>query len=91
MQEFEPQIVSGSSDSTIRTWDIGTGKRINVLTNHKKAVRSLLFHHSEYTFCSGAGDNLKVALFDKGLEVSRGTVHAKLLRSQSNHQLYRLE
>lgn len=71
MQDFEPQIISGSSDSTIRTWDIGTGKRINVLTNHKKAVRSLAFHHSEYTFASGAGDNLKVDQNNEGLEVPR--------------------
>lgn len=82
MQEFEPQIVSGSSDATIRTWDVGTGKRINVLTNHKKSVRGLLFHHSEYTFCSGAGDNLKVTLFNSQVwKCPEG----KFLRNFSGH------
>ena len=60
MQEFEPQVVSGASDQTIRTWDLATGKRVKVLTNHKKSIRSMIFHHEEYTFCSAGGDNLKV-------------------------------
>lgn len=60
MQDYEPQVISGASDQTIRLWDIGEGKRVEVLTNHKKSVKALLFHHEEYTFCSGSGDNLKV-------------------------------
>jgi len=89
MQEFEPQCVSGSSDSTVRVWDIASGKRIDVLTNHKKSVRGLLFHPREYSFCSAAGDNLKVRASHAGLEVSRSQVPAQLQRPQRHHQLDR--
>lgn len=44
----------------IRLWDIRTFKCRNTLTNHKKGIRSLLFHHKEYTFVSGASDNIKI-------------------------------
>jgi pleiotropic regulator 1 len=59
-QEFEPQIVSGSQDAMVRTWDLAAGKCLKTLTNHKKAIRSLAFHHKEYTFASGAADHIKV-------------------------------
>ncbi len=36
------------------------GKSVHTLTNHKKAVRSMFFHPTEYTFTSAAHDNLKV-------------------------------
>jgi len=60
MQKDEPQLMSASSDSTIRLWDIVTGKTFNVLTNHKKGIRALRPHPIEYTFVSGAGDNIKL-------------------------------
>lgn len=44
----------------MRTWDICAGKYFNVLTNHKKAVRAMCLHPREYTFASGAADNIKV-------------------------------
>jgi len=39
---------------------LAAGKCQATLTNHKKAIRSMLFHHKEYTFASGAPDNIKV-------------------------------
>lgn len=60
MQKDEPQLMSASSDSTIRLWDIVTGKTFNVLTNHKKGIRALRPHPIEYSFVSGAGDNIKL-------------------------------
>lgn len=65
-QAVDPQIVTGSHDSTVRLWDLGTGKTMATLTNHKKSVRALLLHPSEFTFCSGAPDNLKVWKFPDG-------------------------
>ena len=47
----------------IKLWDIGMGKAITTLTNHKKGVRDMLVHPSEYTWVSGAADNLKVTIF----------------------------
>jgi pleiotropic regulator 1 len=59
-QGADPQVITGSHDSTIRLWDLSTGKTAATLTNHKKSVRALVLHPSEFSFCSGAPDNLKV-------------------------------
>ena len=58
-QEADPQVVSGSQDQTIRLWDLAAGKTMNVLTHHKKQVRSLTIHPTEFSFASGAADNIK--------------------------------
>ena len=59
-QDAEPQIITGSHDSTIRLWDIRKGDRAKTcLTNHKKAIRAMVAHKKEYTFLSGAADNIK--------------------------------
>lgn len=74
-QATEPQVITGSHDTTVRCWDLGTGKTMATLTNHKKSVRGLRIHHSEYTFISGAADNLKVWKCPEG----------KFLRNISGH------
>jgi len=67
-QRFSPQLISGSMDRTMRTWDIRKGlKSLTVLTNHKKAVRSVAIHPTEYSFVSGAADNIKVWKCPKSL------------------------
>lgn len=38
----DPQIVTGSHDSTIKLWDLAKGTTISTLTHHKKSVRSLV-------------------------------------------------
>ena len=35
------------------------GRASAVLTNHKKAVRALALHPTEYTFASASADNMK--------------------------------
>jgi WD40 repeat protein len=46
-QSVEPQILSGSHDTTLRCWDLAAGKCSTVLTNHKKSVRALCVHPVE--------------------------------------------
>jgi len=62
----DPQCVTGSQDSTIRLWDIRTGKATTTLTFHKKGVRALAAHPQEFTFVSGAADNIKKFGFPEG-------------------------
>ncbi len=44
----------------LRCWDLAMGKSVKTLTNHKKAIRAMVVHPEEYTFASGAADNIKV-------------------------------
>lgn len=53
-------MISGSFDNTAILWDIIAGKSMKIITNHKKAVRSIVVHPKEYTFMTAAADNLKV-------------------------------
>ena len=58
-QALEPQVITGSMDSTVRLWDLVAGRASAVLTNHKKAVRSICLSPKEYTFVSASADNMK--------------------------------
>ncbi|KAF8217850.1 WD40 repeat-like protein [Mycena galopus ATCC 62051] len=53
-QESEPQVITGSMDSTVRLWDLAAGKTRVTLTHHKKSVRALAIHPTEYSFASGS-------------------------------------
>lgn len=52
-------MITGSHDSTIKLWDLRTGKALSTLTHHKKSVRAMTLHPSEYTFGSASADNVK--------------------------------
>lgn len=47
-------------DTTVRLYDLAAGRSYATLTNHKKGVRALAVHPTEYSFASGAADNIKV-------------------------------
>ncbi|KAI5891541.1 WD40 repeat-like protein [Schizophyllum commune H4-8] len=60
-QESDPQVITGSMDTTVRLWDLAAGKTMTTLTHHKKSVRALAIHPTEYSFASGSagGNNIK--------------------------------
>ncbi|THH05323.1 hypothetical protein EW145_g4880 [Phellinidium pouzarii] len=60
-QESDPQVITGSMDTTVRLWDLAAGKTMSTLTHHKKSVRALAVHPTEYSFASASagGNNIK--------------------------------
>ncbi|XP_058069761.1 protein pleiotropic regulatory locus 1-like [Magnolia sinica] len=55
----DPQVVTGSHDTTIKFWDLRGGKSMLTLTYHKKSVRAMAQHPTENSFASASADNIK--------------------------------
>jgi WD40 repeat protein len=49
-------LASGSSDKTVRLWDIRTGKCLKILQGHIYWIRSVAFSPDGRTVASGSGD-----------------------------------
>ncbi|KAI3844554.1 hypothetical protein MKX03_020371 [Papaver bracteatum] len=43
----DPQVVTGSHDTTIKFWDLRYGKTMVTLTHHKKSVRAMALHPTQ--------------------------------------------
>ena len=72
----ERTVASGSSDDTIRLWEVSTGSPIRTFTGHTSAVLSISFSSDGQTLASGSVDNT-IRLW----EVSTGV----LLRTLTGH------
>ncbi|MBC1242311.1 PD40 domain-containing protein, partial [Nostoc sp. 2RC] len=50
-------LASGSSDKTIKLWDVSTSKAIKTLTGHSSWVNSVVFSPDGKTLASASDDN----------------------------------
>lgn len=102
-QESDPQVITGSMDSTIRSvthsssvssrfnlffnslWDLAAGKTMVTLTHHKKSVRALTIHPTEYSFASGSagGNNIKKWKCPEGAFVHNFSGHNAIINTLS--------
>ncbi|KAG5651550.1 pre-mRNA-splicing factor prp46 [Sphagnurus paluster] len=84
-QDSEPQVITGSMDSTVRLWDLAAGKTSVTLTHHKKSVRALAIHPTEYSFASGSagGNNIKKWKCPEGAFVFNFSGHNAIINTLS--------
>jgi len=84
-QESDPQVVTGSMDSTVRLWDLAAGKTMTTLTHHKKSVRALAIHPTEYSFASASagGNNIKKWKCPEGTFVFNFSGHNAIINTLS--------
>jgi len=65
----------------VRLWDLAAGKSAVTLTNHKKSIRAMALHPTEYTFVSCASDNNKVWRMPKGVFERNIQGHAAIVNA----------
>ncbi|THH32731.1 hypothetical protein EUX98_g1441 [Antrodiella citrinella] len=84
-QESDPQVITGSMDSTVRLWDLAAGKTMTTLTHHKKSVRALAIHPTEYSFASASagGNNIKKWKCPEGTFVFNFSGHNAIINTLS--------
>ena len=58
--------VSGSKDTMVRLWDLGSGRCINTFKGHSSVVRDVVIHESGSSFLSSGKDCI-VNTWDVGL------------------------
>ena len=68
-----------------RLWDLAAGKTMVTLTHHKKSVRALAIHPTEYSFASGSagGNNIKKWKCPEGAFVFNFSGHNAIINTLS--------
>lgn len=85
-QEADPQVISASLDQTVRMWDLAAGKTMGVLTHHKKGVRALALHPTEFTFATGSTASIKQWKCPEGAFMGNFEGHNSIINSLSVNQ-----
>jgi pleiotropic regulator 1 len=69
----------------LRLWDLAAGKTMTTLTHHKKSVRALAIHPTEYSFASGSagGNNIKKWKCPEGTFVFNFSGHNAIINTMS--------
>jgi len=76
--------VFGVRDSTIKLWNVLTGKEIRILTGHEDGVLSVSFSPDGKTLASGSADQtIKLWNLETGEEIHTLTGHDKVVLSVS--------
>lgn len=70
-------LITASSDRSLRTWDLATGRRLDTLYGHEGWVHAVAFARSGKTAISGSGDKT-VKVWDLNDARGRGTCRATL-------------
>lgn len=89
MQSLMPHIISGSQDKMVRLWDLSAGKCQATLTNHKKSIRTLAVHPTEYSFVTCGADRIKVwrsplGAFERNIEGQNAIPNCCAVRSDGD-------
>jgi pleiotropic regulator 1 len=73
------------ADFVARLWDLAAGKTMVTLTHHKKSVRALAVHPTEYSFASGSagGNNIKKWKCPEGAFVFNFSGHNAIINTMS--------
>ena len=68
-----------------RLWDLAAGKTLTQLTHHKKSVRALAIHPTEFSFASGSagGNNIKKWKCPEGTFVHNFSGHDAIINTLS--------
>ena len=80
----DPQVVTGSMDSTIKLWDLAAGKCMTTLTHHQKSIRAMVEPSFERTFVSGAADCLKYWQAKDGRFLKSYTGHKAVVKDATD-------
>ena len=80
-----PPRLTGMDSFVRRLWDLAAGRTMVTLTHHKKSVRALAIHPTEYSFASASagGNNIKKWKCPEGTFVCNFSGHNAIINTMS--------